>query len=253
MLPVGGRPLIQHAWEEAVACGLREIAIVVSATKEPLVKYFQPDPKLEKLLKRRGLNDLYDEISSLWSAARVHFIFQEKRLGLGHAVLMCRDFVGHEPFALLNPDNIYFGERPCLSILLEAWEEGYRPVVLLGKISQPEAAKVGVASVERIKKKGIYLVKDLEEKPGAARAFSRFGVWGRAILSPEIMDYLRRTPADERGEVQLTDGLRLWAKEKPLYGVLCPLKRYDAGELTGFVRANVAFLRRSKKGHSVLG
>ncbi|MGQ9470521.1 MAG: UTP--glucose-1-phosphate uridylyltransferase [Candidatus Aminicenantales bacterium] len=252
MLPVGCRPLVQYAWEEAVACGVRQIAIVVSSQKEPLLKYFQPDRGLEKWLKERGLDDLANEIRSLGRSARVQFIFQEKRLGLGHAVLMCREFVGHEPFALLNPDNIYFGERPCLSILLEAWKEGYRPVILLGKISKAETAKVGVASVEPAKRKGVYLVKDLQEKPGKEKALSHFGVWGRAILSPEIMNYLKRTGADETGEVQLTDGLRLLAKEKPLYGVLCPLRRYDAGELTGFVRANVAFLRRLKKDKSIL-
>lgn len=247
LLPVAGKPMIQYAWEEAVACGLKEIAIVIHPEKEAIRKYFQFEPLLLKLIENRGWKKLSEEIKSLSYRAKITFIYQKERQGLGQAILRCRDFVAGEPFALLNPDNIYVGSKPCLSYLLQAWSRLNRSLVLLGRINQEETKKVGVAKVEPSGQRGIYVVKDLLEKPGPRRAFSRFGLWGRAILEPEIMDFLQKVPPDSSGEIQLTEALKIWAQERPLYGFLCPLKRYDAGCWEGFFQANLALIPKRKK------
>lgn len=247
LLPIAGKPMIQYAWEEALACGLKEIGIVIHPEKEAIRKFFSADERLEKLLKKKGWEGLNEEMLALPRRAKITFIYQPERLGLGHALLSCQDFIAEEPFALLNPDNIYLGLKPCLSLLLEAWAELKTSIVLLGRIKREETEKVGVAEVEPRGRGGLYLIKDLEEKPGPQRAKSRFGVWGRAVLEPEIMAYLGQTLPDERGEIQLTDALRAWAKERPLYGLLCPFKRFDAGDWPGFFQANLTLIKKKEK------
>lgn len=247
LLPVAGKPMIQYAWEEAVACGLKEIAIVIHPEKEAIKKYFQVEPQLLKILRNRGWKKLGEDIKSLSRRAKITFIYQKERLGLGQAILCCQDFVAGEPFALLNPDNIYVGSKPCLSYLLQTWSRVNCSLVLLGRISREETKQVGVAKVEPSGLKRVYLIKDLQEKPGPKRAFSRFGLWGRAILEPEIMNFLQKVLPDSSGEIQLTEALRNWARERLLYGFLCPLKRYDAGHWEGFFRANLALISKRKK------
>lgn len=238
--------MIQYAWEEALACGLREIGVVLHPEKEAIKKYFLADERLEKLLKKKGLEGTYEEILALPLQAKITFLYQPERLGLGHALLSAKDFIAEEPFALLNPDNIYLGPKPCLKLLLDAWAELKTSIVLLGRIKKEETAKVGVAEVEPQGREGLYLIKNLEEKPGPQRAKSRFGVWGRAILEPEIMAYLGSTPSDKSGEIQLTDALRAWAKERPLYGLLCPFRRLDVGDWPGYFQANLTLFKKKE-------
>lgn len=245
LLLVGGKPMIQYAWEEALACGLKELGIIIHPEKEGIKKFFLGDERLEKLLKKKGWEDLYFEMLALPRRAKITFIYQSERRGLGHALLSAQDFVAEEPFALLNPDNIYVGPKPCLSLLLEAWEELKTSIVLLGRIKREETDKVGIAEVEPRGGKRLYLIKDLEEKPGPQRAKSCFGVWGRAILEPEIMAYLGQTLPDRSGEIQLTDALRVWTKERLLYGFLCPFKRFDAGVWPGFFQANLTLIKKN--------
>jgi len=238
LLPVAGKPMIQYAWQEAVASGLKEIAIVIHPEKEAIRKFFEGKVRYERPIKDRGWKNLYKEMQALKRQARITFIYQPERRGLGQAILMCRDFIKGEPFALLNPDNIYLGPEPCLSLLLKAWSKLKNSIVLLGRIKKEETSKVAVAKVKPTGRAGLYWIQDLEEKPGPLRAFSRFGVWGRAVLEPEIMTYLERTEPGINGEIQLTDALKLWVRERPLYGLLCPFKRLDAGDWPGFYRAN---------------
>jgi len=243
LLPVAGKPMIQYAWQEAVASGLREIAIVIHPEKEAIRRFFEADVKFERQIKEKGWQGSYKEMLALKRQAKISFFYQQERRGLGQAILYCQDFIKGEPFALLNPDNIYIGPEPCLSLLLKAWSSLRTSLVLLGRIKKEETNKVAVAKVRPAGHAGLYLIQDLEEKPGPQRAFSRFGVWGRAVLEPDIMAYLERTEPDPNGEIQLTDALKLWVREKPLYGFLCPFKRLDAGDWPGFYRANF-FLRK---------
>lgn len=247
LLPVAGKPMIQYAWEEALTCGLKEIGIVIHPEKEAIKKYFLADERLERVLKKKGWEGTYKDMLALPRRAKITFIYQSERRGLGHALLSARDFVAGEPFALLNPDNIYIGPKPCLSLLLEAWAELKTSIVLLGWIKREETDKVGVAEVEPQGKRRLYLIKNLEEKPGPQKARSRFGVWGRAVLEPEIMAYLEATCPDENGEIQLTDALREWTKERILYGLLCSYRRLDAGNWSGFFQANLTLFRRKEK------
>ncbi len=244
LLPVAGKPMIQYAWEEALACGLKEIGIIIHPEKEAIKKFFLPDERLERLVKKKGQEEIYREILSMPRRAKITFIYQSERRGLGHALLSARDFIADEPFALLNPDNIYLGRKPCLSLLLEAWAELKASVILLGKIKKEETEKVAVAEVKPKEQEGLYLIKDVEEKPGPQKAKSRFGVWGRAVLEPEIMAYLERTRPDRNQEIQLTDALRQWTRERILYGLLCPYRRLDAGDWLGFFQANLILIRK---------
>jgi len=246
LLPIAGKPMIQYAWEEAVASGIKEIAIVIHPEKEAIRKFFEVNVKLERLIKEKGWQDLSKELLALKRQAKISFFYQQERQGLGQAILSCRDFIKEEPFALLNPDNIYLGQEPCLSLLLKAWSSLRISIVLLGRIKKEETAKVGVAKVKPVGHQGLYLIQDLEEKPGPQRAFSLFGVWGRAVLEPDIITYLERTEPDNNGEIQLTDALKLWVREKPLYGLLCPFQRLDAGDWPGFYRANFVLRRISR-------
>ena len=238
MLTVVDKPLIQWTVEEAVGSGLDKIGIVTSRGKSVFEDHFDRSPELEAFLQTKGKPDLLEEVRRISRLAEFAYIRQPQALGLGHAILMGETFVAGEPFAALTPDDIYDCRPPCTRQLIDVFLEKKATVIVLGRIDAEGTKKYGVIKPKQVSER-VFQVLDMAEKPGPEKAFSDLGILGRYVFTPEIFEAIKRTPPDHRGEVQITDAIRVLLDTQPVYGVLFEGRRYDCGEKYGFLEATI--------------
>jgi UTP--glucose-1-phosphate uridylyltransferase len=245
MLPLVDKPIIQYGVEEALAAGCDQIIIITGRGKTAIEDHFDVSYELEKMLEERGKKDLLAIVRQISDMIHVSYVRQKEALGLGHAVLMARELVGPEPFAVLLADDVIDSQKPCLKQMMEVFEETQASVIAAQEVNGPAISAYGVLDAQRIEGKfngRLYGVKSLVEKPKPQDAPSNLAIIGRYILTPKIFETLEHTPHGTGGEIQLTDGLRglLSAGEK-VYGYTFEGKRHDAGDKLGFLKATVEF------------
>lgn len=253
MLPLVDKPIIQYGVEEALASGCDQIIMITGRGKTAIEDHFDVSYELEKMLEERGKTDLLAIVRQISDMIHVAYVRQQKAMGLGHAVLMARELVGNEPFAVLLADDVIDAPQPCLKQMMDIFDESQCSVVATQEVNGPAISSYGVLDAKTIDGKfngRVHDVANLVEKPRSEEAPSNLAIIGRYILTPSIFDALERTPLGAGGELQLTDGLRglLKAGER-IYGYTFEGKRHDAGDKLGFLKATVEFaLKRSDLG-----
>ena len=250
MLPLVDKPIIQYVIEEAVASGLTSIIIVTGKGKNAIEDHFDVSYDLERHLAARGQTDQLEQVRAISSMIGVSYVRQGEQLGLGHAVLQARDLVGDEPFAVMLGDDIIDAPVPCMKQMMNVFESYGGPVVAVQQVPRDEISAYGVIDGTPEGDTGrLYRVRDMVEKPKAEEAPSDLAIIGRYLLTPDIFDEIERTERGKGGEIQLTDGLRRLAIERPLYAYRFAGVRHDAGNKLGFLKATVEFaLKREDLG-----
>ena len=242
MLPLAGKPLIQHAVEEAAASGIETVVVVVRGPKSLIQAHFAPDHELERFLKNRGMSTSADLLRDLPKTATLQFVEQRQPLGLADAVLCARPFVGDDPFVVLLPDVIMVSREPVVRQLIDAHEETGGSVLAVREVEPQDVQRFGIVRVARTgtgSTKSSVRISGLVEKPSPERAPSRLGVFGRYLLEPSIWDAIAQTNPDASGEVQLTDALNLLCQNELLFGACFEGRHYDAGDRMGYLQANI--------------
>jgi UTP--glucose-1-phosphate uridylyltransferase len=243
MLPVVDKPAIQYVVEEAVAAGIDDILIITGRNKRTLEDHFDRNFELEHQLRSKGkLGDLA-EVVELAELADIHFVRQGEPLGLGHAVLVTRQLVGNEPFAVILSDDVIDATPAALRQMVDVYDRVQGPVIAVERVPMSEVSSYGVIAGESMGD-GLYRITDLVEKPPRDQAPSDLAIIGRYILTPDIFPMLEETAKDRTGEIQLTNGLRRLLKERPLYGFEVKGARHDTGNKLGFLKAVVYFALR---------
>jgi len=240
MLPLVDKPLIQYVVEEAVASGIESIIIVTGRGKSAIEDHFDVSFELEALLRERGKQDDLRLVREISEMARVSYVRQREALGLGHAVLQARDWVGEEPFALMLSDDIIDSRTPALRQLIDVYEKYDAPVVATMQVEGEAISRFGALDVDEVAD-GIYRIKDMIEKPPLSAAPSDLAIIGRYILTPDIFAEIEATTPGAIGEIQITDAMRALSKKRDFYAVRFEGTRYDAGDKLGFLIATVEY------------
>ena len=240
MLPLVDKPLIQYVVEEAVSSGIEEVVLVTGRGKRAIEDHFDVAFELEEELKAKGKHKILSEVQRIAELVTFCYIRQKKALGLGHAVLTAKRVVGNEPFAVLLGDDIIDAETPVLRQMMDVYQRYPGTILAIQKVPRQQTRNYGIIDARRIEN-GVYLVKDLVEKPSPDEAPSNFAIIGRYILAPEIFAALEQTKPGKGGEIQLTDGLKLLMAKQPIYAFEFQGKRHDAGDKLGFLKATVEF------------
>ena len=240
MLPLVDKPLIQYVVEEAVASGIEEVVLVTGRAKRAIEDHFDIAFELEEELRAKGKHQILTEVQRIAEMVTFCYIRQKKALGLGHAVLTAKRVVGEEPFAVLLGDDIIDAPVPALRQMIGVFQRYPSTILAIQKVPRSQTHHYGIIDGKRIED-GIYLVKDLVEKPSPDEAPSNLAIIGRYILTPEIFTALERTRPGKGGEIQLTDGLKNLMAKQPIYAYEFQGDRYDAGDKLGFLKATVEF------------
>ena len=241
MLPLVDKPVIQYAVEEAVEAGIEQVIIITSSQKRAIEDHFDINVELEQLLEARGDIDMLRQIRAISDLAQISYVRQKEQLGLGHAVLVAKELVGHEPFAVLLSDDVVVGERPCIGQLIHAYEETHSSVVAVMEVPHEQTCRYGVIDGSAVDPSDprLFKVSRLVEKPEPADAPSDLAIIGRYVLTPKIFEKLEQTPRGAGGEIQLTDAIEALMQEQDVYAYAFDGVRYDAGTTMGWLEASV--------------
>ena len=239
MLPLVDKPILQYGIEEAKESGFDKLIVVTSKGKEAIFDHFDRTAELERSLLERQKLDLLAEVEAVSNMVDLIAVRQKEALGLGHAVLVSKDAVGNEPFAVVLPDDVILAQEPCLLQMRRVFEETGRPVVALMEVAPSETSRYGIVAGE-LKGSRRFLIRDMVEKP-KLKPPSHYAIIGRYILPPEIFPVLEKTERGAGGEIQLTDALRELVRTGDFYGYVFEGKRHDAGEKLGYLKATVDY------------
>ncbi|HEX5450853.1 MAG TPA: UTP--glucose-1-phosphate uridylyltransferase GalU [Candidatus Limnocylindrales bacterium] len=242
MLPLVDKPIIQYAVEEAVAAGIEQVIIVTSSQKRAIEDHFDLSYELERLLEDKGDIEKLRQVRSISDLAQIAYVRQKEQLGLGHAILMTKDLVGHEPFAVLLPDDVVVADRACIGQLIQAYEQTHGTTVAVMEVDPGEAERYGVVAAEPDPSLGdprLRRMTRIVEKPSPGDAPSNLAVIGRYVLTPKIFEKLEQTPHGAGGEIQLTDAIEALMDEQSVYAYEFEGTRYDAGTTMGWLQATV--------------
>ena len=244
MLPIVDKPTIQYIIEEALASGIKDILIITGHNKRSIEDHFDYNPELELNLREHGKDELLTMVKEIGDI-NLHYIRQKEPKGLGHAILCAKSFVGDEPFAvLLGDDVVYNEEKPCLEQLLDVYDATGASVLGCQTVPQDKVSSYGIVASEATKDERIFKVNDMVEKPAVEEAPSRLAVLGRYVITPEIFAILEQTAPGRGGEIQLTDALKVLAKEQAMYAYDFVGRRYDVGDKQGYLEATVEYALR---------
>ena len=238
LLPILDKPMIQYVVEEAVEAGIQQVIIVISPGKESIASYFQPQPDLDRRLS--GSPELLDKVRQASSLAQVSFVIQEQPLGLGHAVLTARQAVGDEPFVVILPDDIVVHTPGVVAQMTEVSRRYNAGIIAVEPMPWEVVQNYGVVDAVATEER-LHRIRGLVEKPKREDAPSNLTIVGRYILPPQIFDCLERTPPGAKGEIQLTDGLKMLLEREELYAYEFLGTRYDGGTPMGLLRAGLEF------------
>jgi UTP--glucose-1-phosphate uridylyltransferase len=238
MLPVVDKPAIQYVVEEAVRTGITDILIVTGRGKRTLEDHFDRSFELEHYLEASGKHEEVKAVREISEMASIHYIRQANPAGLGDAVAHAEHHVGGEPFAVLLGDDIVAVGEPLLERMINVYERYGRSVLAVQEVRREDIHLYGAVKPEWVED-DLARVVDIVEKPPPEEAPSNLAAIGRYVLTPEIFDAIRETTPDAGGEVQLTDALRLLAREQAVYAFRFENGRYDIGKKLDYLRATV--------------
>lgn len=241
MLPIVDKPAIQYVVEEAADAGITDILVITGRGKRAIEDHFDRNFELDFALREKGRFAEIEKLEEIESLANIHYIRQRDAKGLGHAVSVAQTYVGDQPFAVMLGDDIMVGNNDLLSSMIRDYHETQSSVIGLIEVDKSEISSYGCASVDqeggpdqRLK------INAVVEKPRAEDAPSNLAVIGRYIFTPEIFECIARVEPGLAGEIQLTDAISLLLADQSVYGRISTHGRYDVGQKTDWLLANVA-------------
>ena len=240
MLPIVDKPTIQYIIEEAISSGIEEILIIIGHGKDSIVDHFDRSFELELNLKAHHKDDLLEMVQDI-SDIKLHYIRQKEALGLGHAVLCAKQFVGDEPFAVLLGDDVVDSATPCLKQLIDVYDKTNSSVLGVQEVAEDKVSSYGIIAPKSEIIDRVCVVHDMVEKPAIADAPSKLAVLGRYLITPKIFELLENTAPGKGAEIQLTDALKELAKIEKVVAYDFIGRRYDVGSKQGFLEATVEY------------
>lgn len=250
MLPIVDKPTIQYIVEEIRASGIEQILIISGHAKRAIEDHFDSSPELEQHLYESGKIDLLREVRKV-ASVKIHYTRQQYMRGLGDAILCAKDFIDGEPFGVILGDDVVYNANgePALRQLMDQYEKTGGTVIGCQVVRPEMVSSYGIVDGKPTDDPNLLKVKDMIEKPSMEEAPSRFAALGRYVITPDVFEVLEQTKPGKGGEIQLTDALRVMARNGSVYAYNFTGKRYDTGNKLGYLKATVEFaLRRPDLG-----
>ncbi|MDT2813646.1 UTP--glucose-1-phosphate uridylyltransferase GalU [Vagococcus carniphilus] len=240
MLPIVDKPTIQFIVEEAIKSGIEDILIVTGKAKRPIEDHFDSNIELETNLRQKGKDDLLQLVEET-TGLNMHFIRQSHPLGLGHAVLQAKSFVGDEPFVVMLGDDLMSDEVPLTKQLIDNYDRTDSSTIAVMEVPKEDVSKYGIIAPGQEVEKGLFSVNNFVEKPAVEDAPSNMAIIGRYLLTPQIFDILANQKPGAGNEIQLTDAIDTLNKTQRVFAHNFTGTRYDVGDKYGFMKTSIEY------------
>jgi UTP--glucose-1-phosphate uridylyltransferase len=248
MLPILTKPLLQYGVEEALSAGINNIAVVTGRGKRAIEDHFDNAFELESQLSGTSKEHYLKEIKEVIMKSTFTYVRQKQMLGLGHAILTGQALIGNEPFAVILADDLCdYDEVGVISQMIEIYNQYKCSIVAIEEVPMHETIKYGIISGNPIdNSNNKYRVTDMVEKPEEKDAPSNMAIIGRYILTPDIFDILKNIKLGKNGEIEITDALKIQAKQGKVIAYKFKGKRFDCGSIEGYLEATNHFAKNLK-------
>ena len=238
LFPILNIPLIEYAVDEAKKSGIEKFIFVISREKLQVARHFETNTKLERELKSKNKKFLEVITKNRIPKNNIFKVFQERPLGLGHAIWCARKYIDG-PFAVVLPDDLVFSKTPCIQQLVDIYKKHKTSVIGIQEVSMDRVNQYGIIKTDNKKTNDIMTIQDIVEKPSIKRAPSNLAIIGRYVLSYNVIEELSKKQTGVGGEIQLTDAIKNSINTSRVLGYKFEGKRFDCGNVMGVIEAQV--------------
>tara|TARA_B100000886_G_C20421196_1_gene491713 strand:+ start:364 stop:1179 length:816 start_codon:yes stop_codon:yes gene_type:complete len=237
LLPLNGKPNLEYILDECIEAGIKEFIFIISKKKKIIKEYFFKDKLFHKMIKKKDKR-IVKEFNKIKKFKKmIKFVYQNKPLGTGDAVLKCKKLMRGKYFLLLLPDDLII-KKNCSKEMINLFKKKKSSIIATKKVSKDTVSRWGILSVKN-KKKNYFQIADVVEKPKISESPSNFAIIGRYILSNEIFKEIKNLKPGQGNEIHITDAIKkMIYNEKNFYAKIFSGKYLDCGTLKGYIESN---------------
>ena len=141
----------------------------------------------------------------------ITFVYQNRPLGTGDAVLKCSKHINTKHFLMLLPDDL-ITKKNCSKEMISLYRKKKSSIIATKRVNKNEVSRYGILTVKN-KQRSHFQISDVVEKPSANKAKSNFAIIGRYILPSKIFSEIRKTNKGYGGEIHITDAIKSLIKK----------------------------------------
>ena len=240
LLPINGKPGIEYILDECIEAGIKEIIFIISKKKEMIKKYYNSDSLYKSIIKKKKDPRIIKEYKKiLFYKKKIKFVYQNKPLGTGDAVLKTKKFIKNKYFLMLLPDDLIM-KKNCSKDMIKIHKKHKASIMASLKVNKNNVDRWGIFSIAKTLDKDNFKISDVVEKPKTKDAPSNNAVIGRYILNKDIFNFLKNQKKGKGGEIHITDAIRKMIFEKYFFiGHKFAGKYLDCGTMNGYIKSGI--------------
>ena len=240
LLPINGKPGIEYILDECIEAGIKEVIFIISKKKEMIKKYFYNDHFYKKIIKKKKDSRIVDEYKKILKYKKmIKFVYQDKPLGTGNAVLKTKKLIKDKYFLMLLPDDLII-KKNCSLSMIKIHKQYKSSVMASMKVKKNSVTRWGIYKLNIKLSKNNYLIDDVIEKPSIKKAPSNQAVIGRYILPKKIFKKLLKQKPGKGGEIHITDAIQSLIKDNENVIAHNFLGKYlDCGTMKGYIKSSI--------------
>ena len=239
MIPILNYPSLHYCLEEVIDSGITNIILIISESQREVIEsYFIHHDPLVSALTEKGNIDLLEKVEKIKSRAQIEYIVQEQPLGLGHAILLAKESIGDNSFAVLLPDDLILGNNPTIKIMLGLHSIEGEAIIAIKKVGSKTIPNLGIIDTSDSQGQ-IRQITGMIEKPALPDAPSDLAIIGRYILPADIFKAIENSRPGALGEIQLTDAINSIIPTRGCKGFIFKAHHFDVGVPMGMLKASI--------------
>ena len=240
LLPINGKPGIEYILDECIEAGIKDVIFIISKKKIMIKKYFFNDNFYKKIIKKKKDPRIIAEYKKILKYKKmIKFVYQNKPLGTGDAVLKTKNLIKDKFFLMLLPDDLIINQN-CSKSMIKVHKKFNSSVMASMNVNKKTVSRWGIYKLDKKLDKKNYFIKDVIEKPSIKSAPSNKAVIGRYILPKNIFSKLIKQKPGKGGEVHITDAIQLLIKDKNKFVAHNFSGKYlDCGSMHGYIKSSL--------------